>query len=322
MSHINHEQRYIINLMLTQGKTQSEIAQAIGRDKSVVSRELHRNCDKRDFRYDHNMAQRKYEKRKKDKPQKDRFTQEIKEYVESRIRDDLSPDQIVGEAKLLKLPCVSHERIYQHIWNDKRHGGSLYAHLRRHGRRYQKRANNNDNRGIIVDRVDIDQRPPEVEKKERFGDLEIDTIIGRNHKGVMVTMNDRASGLLRISKAPSKSAEIVAKVTVSALEEIKDLLHTITSDNGKEFAKHKEISNNLKIGFYFAKPYHSWERGANENVNGLIRQYFPKKTNFETITDEQVKWVEDKLNNRPRKRFNYLTPNEQFSRLTKVAFTT
>lgn len=319
MAHINQEQRYAIFVLLNQGKTQKEIAKAINRDKSVISRELRRNCDKRDFTYNSDLAQRKYEQRKKDKPHKIVFTEEIKSYVDSRIKDDLSPEQIAGDAKLNGIACVSHETIYTYIWNNKKLNGDLHFHLRRQGRHYRKRGNKKDTRGIIVGRIDIDQRPPIVDLKERFGDFEIDTVIGKNHIGGLLTINDRATGLVKIRKIKTKEATEIAQKAIEALTEYKDLLHTITADNGKEFAKHHEISTKLNIDFYFAKPYHSWERGANENTNGLIRQYFPKKTNFEDITDEQVAWVENKLNNRPRKRLGYLNPIAKFEQI-KVAF--
>lgn len=158
---------------------------------------------------------------------------------------------------------------------------------------YRKRGNSKDTRGIIVGRIDITQRPAEVELKERFGDFEIDTVIGKNHQGALVTINDRATGLVRIRKVATKDAETVAIVTIAALKKFKSIIHTITADNGKEFAQHAKINKELDVGFYFVKPYHSWERGANENTNGLIRQYFPKGTDFSEITDEQVQIVEE-----------------------------
>ncbi len=166
----------------------------------------------------------------------------------------------------------------------------------------------------------MSERPEIVEKRERFGDVEIDTIIGKDHKSAMITINDRATGVLKIRRNKGKNAEELAKNTIEVLKEWKPFLHTITSDNGKEFAMHKKISEELEIDYYFARPYHSWERGSNENLNGLIRQYIPKKTDFDTLTDEYIQFVEDELNNRPRKRFNFETPNQILTK--KVAFTT
>lgn len=322
MKHLTVEQRYTISVLKEQGASQKEIAKMIKKDKSVVSRELSRNCDQRSGTYNYELAQRKYRQRIEQKPQHIRFTQEVKAYVEKNLREDLSPEQIVGIAIKEEKLCVSHECIYQHIWADKKQGGKLYEHLRTQGKRYRKRGSKKDRRGIIPNRVDIDQRPSVVEEKKRFGDFEIDTVIGKNHKGALVTVNDRKTGLVKIKKVVSKEAEVVAKAAIETMTPYKKLLHTITADNGKEFSMHEKISQQLEINFYFAKPYHSWERGANENTNGLIRQYFPKQTDFASITDEQVQWVEDKLNNRPRKRLNFLTPNQIFKQIEKVAFTT
>ena len=201
---------------------------------------------------------------------------------------------------------------------DKKQGGVLYQHLRCQGKKYRKRGNSKDNRGKITGRIDISQRPKIVEKRERFGDFEIDTIIGKNHKGAIVTINDRATGLLKMKKLESKNAEILADKTIEVLTPYKKFLHTITSDNGKEFAAHLKIAQALECDFYFAKPYHSWQRGSNENLNGLIRQYIPKKTNFANLSDEFIQWVEDQLNDRPRKRFKFYSPNEIVNQ--KVAF--
>jgi len=306
--------------MLLNGKTQKEIAEMLGRDKSVISREIKRNSDKRSGKYYYKQAQKKSEARKQNKTYKKRFTPEIQVHIEKRLKDKLSPEQISGEAKELGITCVSHERIYQHVWDDKRNGGRLYVHLRNKGKRYRKRGSPNQNRGIILNRVDIDKRPKIVEKKKRFGDFEIDTMIGKNHKGALVTILDRVSGIVKIRKVEAKEARVVAHAAINALKPYKELLHTITSDNGKEFANHQFISHCLEIDFFFAKPYASYQRGANENVNRLIRQYFPKKTDFSKITEGRIKLVENEINNRPRKRFGFKTPIHIFEKLNQVAF--
>jgi len=325
MSHLTYEQRYAISVMLKSKYRQKQIAEAIDKDKSVVSRENARNCDKRNGNYDADLAERKYEKRRDSKPKKVYFTAEIQEMVEDKLAKKYSPEQIVGVAKKQGVAWVSHERIYQHIWKDKRKKGNLYDHLRTKGKRYRKRGAAKDSRGIIPDRVDISQRPKVVDDRERAGDLEIDTIIGKNHQGAILTVNDRASGLLKMKKLEGKSAQQLAMATIELLEDMKPFLNTITADNGREFAAHQTISKALEIDFYFARPYHSWERGANENLNGLIRQYIPKQTDFSTITDEYIKFVENELNNRPRKRHDFQTPNQIFNQLTnhqEVAFVT
>ena len=259
-----------------------------------------------------------------EKPKKQYFTKEIQDDVKLLLAKKYSPEQIAGMAKKESFACVSYERIYQYIWDDKKQGGSLHTHLRNKGKRYRKRGSAKDSRGIITGRIDISKRPAVVEQRERFGDLEIDTIIGKNHKGAIVTINDRATGMLKMKKVSTKEAEPVKQATIELLKDWKPFIHTLTADNGKEFALHHQISQSLQLQFFFAKPYHSWERGSNENLNGLIRQYIPKKTDFNTLTDIDIQYIEDELNNRPRKRYNFETPLNQFNQLTnqKVAFKT
>lgn len=308
MSHLTTQQRYTIEVMLSKGYTQKEIAESIGKHRSVIYREIKRNCDKRSGNYRHELAQRKYCERQESKPKSIRFTEEVKKNIDRYLEEDYSPEQIVGILKKQGLPTVSVERIYQYIWEDKKENGSLYLHLRNQGRRYRKRGNKKDNRGVIKDRVDIDKRPQIVEQRKRFGDLEVDLIIGKNHNQAILTINDRASGMLKMRKVATKQAEVVSKAIIEELEEWMPYLKTMTADNGKEFAYHKKVAQELNIDHYFAKPYHSWQRGSNENLNGLIRQYFKKSTDFNKLTSERIKKIEHKLNSRPRKRFNYETP--------------
>lgn len=321
MAHLTLAQRYTIECMHKKGYKQKDISEAINKDKSVVSRELKRNCDLRNNAYRSSLAQQKYTKRQKEKPRKRYFTAEIKAYIDDKLYKKFSPEQIVGTAKKNSVAMVSCERIYQYIWEDKKRGGELYSHLRTRGKRYRKRGCLKDKRGIIRNRVSIEERPKQVEERKRTGDLEIDTIIGKNHQKAIVTINDRVTGQLLMKKLESKNADQLAKATIELLSPMKDHIKTITADNGKEFAEHQKIAEKLGIDFFFAHPYHSWERGSNENLNGLIRQYIPKKTDFNTITDQYIQFVQDELNNRPRKRFNFLSPNHKFKQL-KVAFIT
>ena len=325
MGQLTREQRYTISVMKNEGYRQKDIAKAIGKDKSVISRELKRNCDKRNGEYRYELAHRKYLSRLAGKAMYRSFTPRLKDQVECLIREDFSPEQIVGRLRAQGKTCVSHERIYQHIWSNLKAGGDLYTHLRRNKKRYRKRGGAKDTRGQIKNRIGIEKRPEIVDQKSRFGDLEIDTVMGKNHKGALLTINDRLTGLVWIRLLEGKEAAPLVMATVEALDPVKDLLHTITADNGKEFARHQQIAEKLNLNIYFARPYHSWERGANENTNGLIRQYFTKGSSFDDITPEKVQWVQDKLNNRPRKRLNYLTPNEKYNYVinnVKVAFTT
>jgi len=309
VGHLTEAERYEISALLVAGHTQTFIAKQLRRDKSVISREIRRNADQRGCSYNPDLAQRKYAQRLRDKPKLVKFTKEICDRMLDLLAQELSPEQIKGKCELQGLPMVSHERIYQYIWEDKKRKGHQHEYLRTSGKRYRKRGASKDRRGIIKGRIGIEHRPKRVDLKEDFGDLEIDTIIGRNHKQAIVTINDRATGYLWMKKVPFRTAELVQKATVELLLPIKDLLTTITSDNGKEFANHQRISKELDLDFYFARPYHSWERGANENLNGLIRQYIPKRSDFSQICPNYILEVQEKLNNRPRKRFKGTSDN-------------
>jgi IS30 family transposase len=325
MSHLTEVQRYQISALLQAGKSKKFICETIDKDKSVLSRELRRNCDHRSGAYKPELAQRKYQKRLLEKPKFIRFTEDVKSLVIIGLENDFSPEQIAGRAKLEGKKCVSHETIYQFIWDDKKRKGTLYKHLRNKGKKYKKRGCYKSSRGIIKDRVSIHDRPPEVEEKLRFGDLEIDTIVGKGNKGAIFTATDRATMMEWIVKLDGKNADSLAEKAIEKLMPIKDFLHTMTSDNGKEFAKHMQISQNLDVDFYFADPYKSSQRGLNENHNRLIRQYIPKKINFENIDNKFIDFVQNKINNRPRKKLGFLTPNEKVLLILhnkKVAFVT
>ena len=238
--------------------------------------------------------------------------------IKSYLKKDYSPEQISGRLKLEGHCSIHHETIYQYILTDKRNGGELYKHLRHQNKTYRKRYGSAHNRNGIKDRVDIDERPEIANKRERVGDWEMDTIIGKNHKGAIVTMDDRKTKLRLAYPVAGKKAEDVKDAIIKLLTPIKDWVKTNTYDNGKEFAYHKEISKSLDSKAYFAKPYHSWERGQNENANGLLRQYFPKSMELINISVAKVFEAVDKLNSRPRKCLGFKTPYEVFESLTGV----
>ena len=310
MAHSTLEQRYTIQVLREEKLSQQAIANRIGKDKSLVSREIRRNADKRNGTYKAELAPRKYTERMASKPKACKFTDEIKATVDKLLANDYSPEQIAGRCKLEGRPYVSYECIYQYIWEDKMRKGQLYLHLRHHGRKYRKRGAAKDSRGKICDQVSIDERPEIVALKDRFGDLGMDTVLGKNHKGAILTINDRATKLCWIRVLTGRESEPLAKQVIEVLEPLQSMIQTITVDNGKEFALHKEITQRLKVAIYFAHPYHSWERGANENLNGLIRQYLPKGVSFEGLTEAYVMQIQQQLNNRPRKSLGYLTPKE------------
>ena len=309
--HLNYEQRYTIECMLKSGYKKKEIFKTLGISESTLYRELSRNKRKRGS-YNAKYAQMLSDERLKEGHYKHKFTAYMKKLVDEKIKMDWSPDQITSWCKRKGIDMVSHERIYQYIWEDKRNGGSLYKHLRTGQRKYKKRYGSKFSRGQIPDKVSIDQRPEIVNKKSRIGDFECDLIVGKNHKGALLTIVDRRSCFLIVENTKGKKADIVAKKLINALAPYKQWVKTITNDNGKEFSEHKKIADKLDCDVYFAHPYSSWERGLNENTNKLLRQYFPKNKTLENVDQNYLNYVVDLLNNRPRKNLGYKTPKEVF----------
>ena len=305
------EKRYHISALIKAGLNQKEIAIEIGVHPSTISRELRRNNDKVRG-YSAEIAQIISSKKHKEKSKRFSLTKPIEKYIRAKLKQDWSPEQIAGRMKLDTGVSVVHETIYRYIYTNKKNGGKLYTYLRHRNKKYHHRSNDYRSRGTIIDRVMIDKRPNIVEKKNRIGDLEIDTVIGKDHKGALVTVVDRKSKFVLIKNVPSKEAQVVTDALIEMIQPIKAITHTITSDNGKEFAYHKQVSAALDTDFYFANPYHSWERGLNEHTNGLIRQYLPKKSEFLNISKEEVIMIQNRLNHRPRKVLNYKTPYEVF----------
>lgn len=308
-------QRYQISALLKAEKSKKEIAINIGVSSSTISRELERNTGKRGYRP--KQAHIKAMRRREEADKAIKMTPEVVSMIDTKIRLDWSPEQVSGWLAKAQNISMSHERIYQHVWTDKRQGGELYKHLRQSNKKRKKRYGSTDKRGQIRNRISIDERPEEVEAKLRIGDWEIDTMIGQNHKGALVTLVDRVSKFTLIKKVDSKHAEVVTAATLMLLKPYMDKTLTITADNGKEFAGHESLAKQLEAAVYFAHPYSSWERGLNENTNGLIRQYFSKGSSFENITDEEVENVIHKLNHRPRKTLGYETPHDVFFSDTK-----
>ena len=309
-SQLTEVQRYQIEALKKAKKDQQEIAVILGVSSSTISRELKRNTGQRGYRP--KQAHIKALTRREEACKVIKMTAEVVTLIEAKIRLDWSPEQVSGWLNEEQAISISHERIYQHVWADKRQEGTLYKHLRHSHKKRKKQYGSKDKRGQIRNRVSIDERPEIVEQKTRIGDWEIDTVIGQNHQGALVTIVDRVSKFTLIKKVDSKHAEVVTEATITLLKPYLDKTLTITADNGKEFAGHESMTEQLNAAVYFAHPYHSWERGLNENTNGLIRQYFTKGSSFENITDEQVEDVMNKLNHRPRKTLNYKTPHSVF----------
>ena len=305
------EKRYQISALRKQGLKQYEIANEIGVHPSTISRELLRNSNKKRY-YSADYAHTETFLRHKYKAKNRVITKAIERYIRKHLKLDWSPEQISGRMKLDIGLSITHETIYSFIYANKTNGGKLYKYLRHKNKKYHKRSNKYKARGIIIDRIMIDKRPKIVEKKSRIGDLEIDTVIGKNHIGALVTVVDRKSKFTLIKNVPSKQADVVTQALIELITPIKAITKTITSDNGKEFAYHKEVSKALDTKFYFANPYHSWERGLNEHTNGLIRQYLPKKSVFTNVSKEEIIMIQNRLNHRPRKVLGYKTPYEVF----------
>lgn len=323
MKHLTREQRYEIQMYSLLGMNKSQIARVLNVHKSTITREFQRNSDKKSkgTYYFASRAQRKVKKRYESRRGRVRFTAQMQEIARDYLeRLQMSPEQIVGYCRKHGIEMVSHETLYQWIWEDKKHGGTLHTHLRHRGRRHHKRGLSRKRRGVIPNRVDISERPKIVERRSRFGDFEIDTIVGANHKQHILTINERVTGRVWMRRLAVPTAAMAATMAINVLKPMADagLTKTITADNGLQFARHETVTEALGIRFYFAKPYHSWERGSNENTNGLIRQYIPKGTDFDTLTQDDILAIQEKINNRPRKRLAFSTPNDIFVKLTRL----
>jgi len=313
---LTREQRYQIYALRKEGHHRTAIARNVGVHKATVSRELTRNLGGRGYRPQQADELARQRQKQRVRP---RIGPQTWQQVELLLARQWSPAQISGRLKLEGHESVSHERIYQYVYADKRAGGTLHRNLRCRKRR-RKRYGSYDGRGQLPERRSIDERPVIVDRKARLGDWEADTIIGRAHQQAIVSLVERKSKLTRLAKVARNTAESVARAITTQLASL--VVKTITSDNGREFAHHQHIAAQLKADFYFAHPYSSWERGLNENTNGLVRQYFPKKSDFSKITDKQLNKVVERLNQRPRKTLGYKTPHEVFFKLPLVALTT
>lgn len=298
-------QRYQIFALRSHGHTYEEIAQAIRVHKSTVSREIARNVSYRGYRP--LRAHAKALKRRR-KPIY-RISATLWLQVEALLRQEWSPEQVSGRLKREQGIQISHEWIYQYVLKDKRWGGTLYKHLRRLRKR-RKRVGSYDRRGKIPNTRSIDERPAIVNRRQRLGDWEADTILGKRKGQALVTLTERKSRFTLVSLAERQTSAAVRTQICHLLLPLKECVHTLTSDHGKEFAEHEEIARTLDLSFYFAHPYSAWERGTNENTNGLLRQYFPKHSSFENVTEIQIMMVMDKLNHRPRKTLGFRTPYE------------
>jgi IS30 family transposase len=311
---LTKDARYQIFALVKAGQTQTQIAMIIGCHKSTISRELSRN--RLHSGYWPGAAEVSAQRRRRQSHQP-RIADQTWQTVEQLLGQDWSPQQITKRLLLERQPSVSPERIYLYIYADKRGGGTLYQHLRSQ-KKQRRRYRGYQRRGQIPNRVSIEERPAIVDQKKRIGDWEGDLIVGAQRKSALFTATERKSKLTLVCKLANKSAAELRAQSIALFTPFAKRVCTITFDNGKEFCEHEAIAKALGARIYFAHPYASWERGLNENTNGLIRQYFPKGCDLAKLPESEVQRVEDLLNNRPRKTLGYRTPNEIFFKERRV----
>ena len=313
--HLSQAERYQIHALMKAGHDQSQIAKVLDRNKSTISRELSRNTGSRGYRP--KQACEMSADRAQNSRNASTVAPWVKEQANALLRVQWSPEQIASQ-----LP-ISHETVYQHVYADKAQGGMLWKNLRCQKQKRKRYAGGRERRGQIPNRRPLSDRPLHIEARRQVGHWECDTVIGANHKGAVVTMVERKSGYAVMAKVTNKTSALVSSAIVDKLQPLAARVKTLTFDNGKEFAGHAHIDQQLQSTAYFARPFASWERGSNENLNGLLRQYVPKKRAMSTVSDEEIRMIQNRLNNRPRKRLGFKTPAEVFHQsLKRVALRT
>ena len=314
---ISDEERIELYALRKEGLSMIEISKILGRHRSSLYKELKRNTGGKGYRpkQAHELSQMRA---KRDVPFK--WNEEIESYTRKALELDYSPAQISETMNLDGITAVSHERIYQFIYEDVKNGGDLYKHLRVRGTKKQKkRYGKNDYRGQIPNRVDIAERPKSIEDRNRIGDWEADLVSGAHHKGFLVTLVDRKSRYALIGHVLNKTSELVTSEIIRLLAQSHLPVKTITYDNGREFNGHESVAKAFDCKTYFAKPYHSWERGTNENTNGLIRQYFPKGIDLRNVLEFDLQHAMNRINNRPKKILGFKSPKMVAYRTPRVA---
>lgn len=301
-------ERYTIAAYKKQGLCYAEIARLTGRHKSTISREIARNNCAYDGAYRPSKADQRTRSRRSKSRRNKRISQKQYEQAIHFIKKDWSPAQVVGRLQ----PTISHESIYQYIWRDKANGGELWKHLRQSTKQRRKRYAAYDSRGRLASKRHISERPKSVDERKTRGHWEIDTVMGKGSKHCIVTLVERMTGYTLIGQLDDRTTATLNKRTIKLMSKFDGLFTTITADNGTEFHQYELIEAATDTRFYFANPHHSWERGTNENTNGLIRQYLPKGTSMATLTQAKCNAIARKLNTRPRERLGFQTPEECF----------
>lgn len=310
--HLTQEERYQIHALKRQNISLARIAAELQRDRSTISRELKRNATPSGYKpaAAHKQALTRQCQRRNAR----HFSAQQWSHVDAYLRLHLSPQQCSGRLKLEKAISISPECIYQHAYKDKANAGDLVSYLRCQKVRRKRYASGHERRGVLKNRIGIEQRAAVVQQRSRIGDWEGDTVIGKGHQGVLVTLVERKSRYTLACQLDSRHSTKVTQAIIALLRPHRKDCKTLTFDNGKEFAEHEFIAKCLKAKVYFAHPYCSWERGLNENHNGLLRQFFPKESNLLKVSQDQVNDAVYSLNHRPRKCLGYRTPHEVFYR--------
>lgn len=310
---LTSEERYMISALRKQGIHFAEIARNLGRHRSTICREVRRNSARWDGRYRPSKAVERTNGRRARSRKKSQFGPHQWRQVLELLHQDWSPEQISGHLRATRALSISHETIYRHVHRDRRRGGALFKHLRFSKKKWRKLYRSCDSRGRLPGKRMISERPAAIETRAQIGHWEIDTVMGQyGTKPCIVTLVERKTGFLMIGKLSARTKDEANRRTLELINRHIDRFATITADNGTEFHGYEDIERLTNVTFYFAQPYHSWERGTNENTNGLIRQYLPKGTSMEELTQQQCNAISTKLNNRPRKRHGYQTPAQLF----------
>ena len=308
---LTEEERYRISALRLVGCHQAEIARKLGRHRSTISREVVRNrC--RDGRYRPSKAQRRTNGRRSRSRRNKRFGSKAWREVERLLRRRWSPEQISGALRRSGALSISHETIYRHVWRDRWRGGGLYRDLRQAAKKRRKRYGAYDSRGRLAGKRSISDRPRRIERRRELGHWEIDTVMGQGTRHCILSLVERATGFVLIGKLRTRGSHETAQKAIELIRRHPGRFETITSDNGTEFHAYKQVEAATGVRFYFATPHHAWERGTNENTNGLIRQYLPKRTSMAHVDQRHCDWIARQLNTRPRKRYDYETPEERF----------
>ena len=311
-SHLSDDERYQIAALRIRRISLRSIARELGRHPSTISREIRRNANQRTGWFIAENACSKARARRRRARRASHFSAECWRRVEQLLRQDYSPEQVSGHLRRTKELLISHETIYRHVWKGKERGGDLFKHLRGSRKQRRKRYGRYDSRGRLAGKRPITARPAAAQNRSRIGHWEIDTVLGRG-KPCILTIVERKSGLVYIVKLRARTKEEVRRAMKLLNRRHRKVFQTITADNGCEFHGYRCIEKEISTRFYFAAPHHSWERGTNENTNGLIRQYLPKRQSMEKLTQRQCDRIAEKLNRRPRKRHGYYSPEQIFA---------